>query len=66
MNPNYPDIPKVDFIAGPVTNSARYPKKFLQDKLKDWPAGTHLVMETKIKWQKIYAIGYKYFEAVRP
>ena len=38
-----------------------YPKKFIQDKMKNWPGGSHLVLETTTPEEvELLAIGYKY------
>ena len=46
---------------GPVkTGHKQFPKKFLENTMKDWPPGSHLVMETTVRNNSFYAIGYKY------
>jgi hypothetical protein len=49
-------------FCGPVKTSHRlFPKKELEDTLKDWPGGTHLVLEAKTrKGIDLLAVGYKY------
>ena len=42
------------------TNSSRYPKQFIESKMQDWPAGSHLLLESRIEFKKLYALGYKY------
>lgn len=42
------------------TNHQRFPKKFLEETMKDWPAGTHLVLRSNFSNKNILAIGYKY------
>lgn len=48
------------FVGVVKTAHAKYPKAFLEDKMKDWPAGSHLVLESKIDDVEVVAIGYKY------
>ena len=38
----------------------RYPKKFLDHTMKDWPSGSHMVLEAKIEGEDLIAMGYKY------
>ena len=46
---------------GPVkTAHKQFPKKFLENTMKEWPPGSHLVMETTVRNNSFYAIGYKY------
>ena len=43
---------------GPVkTSHGQFPKKFLEETMKDWPPGSHLVMETTVRDNKYYGIG---------
>ena len=43
------------------TGHARYPKAFLEEKMKEWPGGSHLVLETTTpEGVKLFAVGYKY------
>lgn len=51
---------KADFIGVIKSNSGRYPKQFLQDKMKKWPGGSHLVLKTTVDGIDLFAIGYKY------
>lgn len=37
-----------------------YPKNYLPEVMKEWPAGSHLVLESKIEGVDIIAMGYKY------
>eukprot|EP00934_Nitzschia_sp_Nitz4_P004390 Nitzschia sp. Nitz4//scaffold475_size5561//3915//5458//NITZ4_009216-RA/size5561-snap-gene-0.2-mRNA-1//-1//CDS//3329552714//4380//frame0 len=53
-------IHKSHFIGVVKTNSSFFPKKFLQETMKEWPAGSHLVLETKFEGVELLAIGYKY------
>lgn len=50
----------VDFIGVIKSNSGRYPKRLLEDKMKHWPGGSHLVLKTSLNGVILYAIGYKY------
>lgn len=46
---------------GPIkTNHAKFPKSYLESEMKDWPPGTHMVLETTSRGKAYYAIGYKY------
>jgi hypothetical protein len=36
------------------------PKGFLEDTMKDWGGGTHLVLQTVHKGVPLVAVGYKY------
>ena len=48
-------------FVGPVKNSHRgFPKKYLEDTMKDWPPGSHLLLETTLQDKKYFALGYKY------
>eukprot|EP00978_Attheya_sp_CCMP212_P038794 scaffold195902_cov98-Attheya_sp.AAC.1 len=49
-------------FVGPVkTAHSRFPRKFLEDKMKTWPGGTWLVLEGKGRENvDLLAIGYKY------
>lgn len=38
----------------------RVPKKKIEEIMDPWPAGSHLVLESKIEGKKLYACGYKY------
>ena len=42
------------------TNSSKYPKKFIEETMQNWPAGTHLNLETVVEDVPIIATGYKY------
>ena len=42
------------------TATSRFPKKFIESRMKNWPAGSHLVLETTVSDTKLYAVGYKY------
>ena len=60
MNENYIGVVK--------TNHSRYPKQFLQSKMQNWPAGSHLLLRTVLnkgrrREKVIYALGYKYSKA---
>ena len=46
---------------GPVkTSHKQFPKKYLEETMKDWPPGSHMVMETTVRGSKYIATGYKY------
>jgi hypothetical protein len=49
-------------IAAVKTNHSRFPKAELEEKMKDYPSGSYLVLEctTPTKQVKLLAIGYKY------
>ena len=49
-----------NFIGIIKTNHARYPKKWIEETMKEWPAGSHLVLEAEYKEVPIVAVGYKY------
>jgi hypothetical protein len=42
------------------TAHSRSPKLFVENTMKDWPGGTHMVMETTIEGEKLFCVGYKY------
>jgi hypothetical protein len=46
------------FIGIVKTGHSKYPKKFIEDTMIHWPAGSHLVLENKSK--DLLAVGYKY------
>jgi hypothetical protein len=50
----------VEYIGIIKSNSGRSPKGFLEQVMKEWPGGSHLVLKTKIDDIVLYAIGYKY------
>ena len=61
-------VENTDGIFNIKTNSSRYPKAFLQEKMKNWPGGSHLLLEATVnkntsREKKIYALGYKYCKA---
>ena len=46
-----------------VKNAHRqYPKKFLEDTMKEWPPGSNLVLQTMLHGVHLYAVGYKYLK----
>ena len=50
-----------NFIGVIKTNHAGYPKKFLEQIMKNWPAGLHLVLEAMTSQEvALIAVGYKY------
>ena len=42
------------------TAHAGFPKQWIEDKMRDMVAGSHLVLESVKNGKKLYAIGYKY------
>ena len=49
-----------EFVGIVKTAHKGYPKAYIEAKMKDWPPGTHLVLECIRTIRKYYAIGYKY------
>ena len=51
-----------EIIAAVKTNHAFFPKKALEKKMKPWPSGSYLVMQTTCPESKVelIALGYKY------
>ena len=49
-----------NFIGVIKTSHAGYCRKFLEDKMKEWPAGSHLVLESSVDGVDLLAVGYKY------
>jgi hypothetical protein len=46
---------------GVIKNShSLYPKAFLEDTMKEWGGGSHLVLQTQYKGVALVAVGYKY------
>ena len=57
-----------NYIGVVKTNHSRYPKVFLQSKMQNWPAGSHLLLRTVLNKSRrnekvIFALGYKYSKA---
>ena len=48
------------FIGVIKTNHSKFPKKWLETTMKDWPPGSHLVLEATHEGVDIIACGYKY------
>ena len=48
------------YIGVVKTNSSKYPKKFIESTMTNWPAGSHLNLETVVDGVPIVATGYKY------
>ena len=49
------------FIGVVKTGHKRYPKKWIETTMQDWPSGTHIVLESQdIDGQTVIAMGYKY------
>lgn len=54
-----------NYIGVVKTNHSRYPKEFLMNTMKPWPAGSHLLLRTVLNEGRrnekvIFALGYKY------
>ena len=49
-----------NFIGVIKTNHSRYPKKWLEETMSEWPPGSHLVLEATHRGVVVYACGYKY------
>ena len=48
-------------FVGPVkTSHKQFPKTYLENTMKTWPPGSHLVMQTELKGNSYFAIGHKY------
>lgn len=47
-----------DFVGPIKTNTAGFPKEEIEAIMKDWPSGSHIVLEDKKN--ELVAIGYKY------
>ena len=50
----------VEWIGPVKTNKAGFPMSTLENKMKEWPGGTYLVLETVGEVTPLVAIGYKY------
>jgi hypothetical protein len=48
------------FIGIIKTNHGGFPKKYLEETMKDWPPGSHLVLEGTYLDVPLLAVGYKY------
>ena len=48
------------FIGIIKTNHSKFPKKWLESTMKNWPPGSHLVLETTCEGVDVVACGYKY------
>ena len=48
------------YIGVVKTNSSKYPKKFIEETMQNWPAGSHINLETVVDEVPIIATGYKY------
>jgi hypothetical protein len=48
------------FVGIVKTAHSRYPKAFLSKAMKEWPGGTHLVLESCFGKKNLIAVGYKY------
>ena len=49
-----------NFIGVVKTSHSRYPKKWLEATMKDWPLGSHIVLEAVHDGVVVQACGYKY------
>lgn len=50
----------VCYIGVMKTSYVMYPKKFIEQTMENWPAGSHLVIKTKKNDTDLIAISYKY------
>ena len=48
------------FVGIVKTAHSFYPQKWIEDKMKEWAAGLHLVLESNRNGADLLAIGYKY------
>ena len=55
----YKDL-QIHSVLAVKQSHVRYPKSFLKLKMKDWPAGTSLVLPSCFDDRNLIAIGYKY------
>ena len=49
-----------EYIGVIKTSHKHYPKQYLETTMKEWPPGSHLVLQTHKDGETFYAIGYKY------
>ena len=49
-----------DYVGIIKTNSGRCPKKFVEQKMKEWPGGSYLNLTTTIDGIELVVTGYKY------
>ena len=49
-----------NFIGVIKTNHSRYPKKWLEETMKEWPPSSHLVLQAEYEGVVMFACGYKY------
>lgn len=48
------------FINGVKTGYTRYPKKYIESKMRYWSSGMHIVLQSKeINGEVVIAMGYK-------
>jgi len=51
----------VRFLGVVKMNHARFPKEFIESTMKNWPAGSHIVLEgSPSEGVDLLAVGYKY------
>ena len=48
------------YISVVKTNLSKFPKKFIEHTMKQWPAGTHLNLQSTVDDVPLAATGYKY------
>ena len=60
LKKNMPDGKRSGCIVNIKTKHDRYPKAFLEARIKSWPGGTHLVMEGMVDGVQRYAVGHKH------
>ena len=49
-----------NFIGHVKTAHSRFPKKWLEETMEEWPCGTHLVLESLFGKENLIAVSYKY------
>ena len=51
-----------NFIGVIKTNHSKYPKKWLEEMMKEWPPGSHLLLKTTHDNVTLFTCGYKYLK----
>jgi hypothetical protein len=54
------ELHQSEFVGIVKTSHRKFPKAHIENEMKDWPPGTHLVLKTTVNTNTYYAIGYKY------